>query len=68
MAIATLTMLREPEIKMKRDTNRQSTPMTPTTFAGGSQDNSYSESTESCIDMSKFDKVKYLTGKVTKLV
>lgn len=63
MAIATLTMLREPEIKMKRNPiGQNSATLNP------SRENSISESTESCVDMSKFDKVKYITGKVMLLV
>lgn len=67
MAIATLFMLKEPEIKTKR--NRSSN------FGGESGEpeqertnTQLSDSTDSCLDMSKIDKVKYLTGKVITLI
>lgn len=74
MAIATLVMLREPEIKKKK---RPSLNESPHHFDTESYDHSLehqrtptqiSESTDNCIDMTNSEKVKYLTGKVIELV
>ena len=63
MAIATLWMLREPEIKIKRDIQRESQATLNNESRG-----SISESTESCLDMSKRDRIMHITSQVVKLV